>query len=86
MASETHIDEVFPSGSLCHPHPFMAKTRMVLCDNSVGIFLQFGHGGCSDNELQAITLTPQQVRDLRTGLANALGNIGEWPLGQKLPG
>ncbi|MEI6704164.1 MAG: hypothetical protein WCL71_11615 [Deltaproteobacteria bacterium] len=77
MASEKHIDKEFPSGSLVEPPPFNSKTRLVLSDNGVGIFLEFGPEGCSCSALQAITLTPDEVRQLRYGLECALGNLGE---------
>lgn len=77
MASETHFDKEFYSGSLLSPPPFTQQSRLVLSDNGVGIFLQFGPAGCSDSELTAISLPADAVKDLRHHLENALGNIGE---------
>jgi hypothetical protein len=77
MASETHLDKEFYSGSFTSPPPFTQQTRLVLSDNGVGIFIQFGPAGCADSELTVITLPPDAVKDLRCRLENALGNIGE---------
>ena len=77
MATTTHIDIEAPSGSLNEMKEFTSASRLVLSDNGVGIFLQFGPKGCQDKDLTALTLTPDQVRELRFGLESALGDTGE---------
>jgi hypothetical protein len=79
MALVTHIDTEYYSGFLNEPPPFKARTRLVLSDDGVGIFLRFGPSECPDSELLAITLTTEDAKQLRMGLAYALGNLGEYP-------
>ncbi|MEJ6561088.1 MAG: hypothetical protein QNL71_08495 [Akkermansiaceae bacterium] len=77
MASETHIDRTFSSGSFQEPPPFNSKARLIVSDNGAGIFLQIGDLAAKPENIEAINLGADGARGLICALKNALDNIGE---------
>jgi len=71
MATETHINDVFPSGT---GWTIDGESRFVLMDSADSVFLQFGAAGCSDSELHTINIGVEGARLLRESLSFALNN------------
>ena len=77
MASQIHLDTVFYSGIPRNAQPFESKSRLILTDNGVGIFLQVASEAEFSDEVPMLTLGADGARSLIEGLTTALGNIGE---------
>ena len=71
MATETHIDAVFPSGT---GWEIDGNSRFVLIDSAGTIFIQVGSVGCSDTDLHTIQIGVEGARKLKKSLGFALNN------------
>ena len=71
MATETHIDENFLSGTGWN---LDSQSRFILIDSADTIFIQVGPEGCRDDKLHTIKIGIEGARRLKVALGFALNN------------
>lgn len=73
MATETHIDEVYPSGQ---PPEMNEQTRVVLVSSMGTVFLKIGAPEAKEEDMTIINIGINGGKELRKQLKWALGNVG----------
>jgi hypothetical protein len=79
MASESHLSEVFPSGTFKTSPEFPSKTKVVLYESGHTLFLHFGPEESSFEDLTMLHIGIDGAKKLLSGLHGALVQMGEIP-------